>query len=236
MDEVVQLATETGEVVRHFSMTDVIAANPMIHILDIRQQNDALANANPRSTSEKWQRDPIHLNDVEPLPAGIADRFQDFKAGDLLLSARVLNLVFVLDPETLIVKWWQSGTWRRQHDPDWQPTGEISVYDNRTDRDYSQIVSMAPPFKSTRVVFDGRTHDWYSRIQGNHQITKAGNILITSPQQGRVLEVDPYGQLVFEMFNIKPGSTESSHFISDATWFPTEAFDLAKDLPCADQV
>jgi Arylsulfotransferase (ASST) len=233
LDAVIKVATTTGEIVRRISMGDIIAANPMIDILEIRQQEDNWGNGNPMNLPEKWLYDPFHLNDVEPLPAAIADRFTGFKAGDLLLSARSLNLVFVVDPDTLAVKWWRSGAWRRQHDPDWEPTGEISIYDNRMSRDYSRIVSIAPAATVPRVLFDGRVNDFYSRIRGKHQFTKAGNLLIASPQQGRVFELDPNGKVVFEMFNTKPGSKEFNYPLSEAIWFPSDSFDFAKELSCA---
>jgi hypothetical protein len=138
-----------------------------------------------------------------------------------------------VDPDTLEVKWWRMGAWRRQHDPDWQPTGEITVYDNRMSLDYSRIVGVVPASQSTRVVFDGRSVDFYSRIRGKHQITKAGNLLITSAQQGRVFEVDPNGQMVLEIFNPKPGSDQFNYPMSEAIWFPSDAFDFAEDSSCA---
>jgi hypothetical protein len=234
-ETVVKVATATGEIVRRITMEDIIAANPTLHILDIREhdRNFVWENENRRNTSEELLDDPFHLNDVEPLPAAIADRFEGFEAGDLLLSARSLNLVFVVDPDTLEVKWWRIGAWRRQHDPDWQPTGEITVFDNRMSLDYSRIVGVVPASQSTRVVFDGRSADFYSRIRGKHQITKAGNLLITSAQQGRVFEVEPNGQVVLEILNPKPGSDEFNYPMSEAIWLPSDAFDFAEDFSCA---
>lgn len=233
MDEVVQVDTATGKILRHISMDDIAAANPTIDILQIRQHEANWGNGNPQSRAEDWMYDPFHLNDVEPLPTALAARFENFTAGDLLLSARSLNLVFVVDPETLKIKWWRSGEWRRQHDPDWEPNGTISVYDNRMSRDYSRIVNISPASQSTRVVCDGRGSDFYSRIRGKHQFTPSGNLLITSPQQGRVFEVDPSGNVVFEIFNTKPGSKEFNYPLSEAIWISSDAFDFAQDFPCA---
>jgi hypothetical protein len=232
-DTVLEVAAATGEIIRRITTEDISAANPALHILDIRERDRNLVRENPRNTSEEWLVDPFHLNDVEPLPASIADRFEGFEAGDLLLSARSLNLVFVVDPDTLKVKWWRMGAWRRQHDPDWQPTGEITVYDNRMSLDYSRIVGIVPASQSTRVVFDGRSADFYSRIRGKHQITRAGNLLITSPQQGRVFEVEPNAHMALEIFNLKPGSEEFNYPISEAIWFPSDAFNFAEDFSCA---
>ena len=100
-------------------------------------------------------------------------------------------------------------------------------------RDYSRIVSIAIPSNSTRVVLDGSVNDWYSRIRGNHQITEVGTLLISSPQQGRVFEVDSDRQFVLEIQNNMPGTEYFNYFIVDAIWLPFEALDLSKDPSCA---
>jgi hypothetical protein len=94
-------------------------------------------------------------------------------------------------------------------------------------------VGIVPASQSTRVVFDGRAADFYSRIRGKHQITKTGNLLITSSQQGRVFEVEPNAHMVFEIFNPKAGSGEFNYPISEAIWLPSDAFNFAEDFSCA---
>lgn len=223
VEEVVKVATANGAIVKRISMADIAAANPTIDILELRQEDASRGNDNPRNISDKWLQEPFHLNDVEPLPAAIAPAFPGFQAGDLLVSVRSLNLIFVVDPQTLQVRWWHSGSWRRQHDPDWQPTGEISLFDNRMNRDYSRIVSIVPGTREVKVRFDGRANDFYSRIRGKHQFTGAGTLLVTSPQQGRVFEVEADGHSVFEMLNTRPGKGEFNYPLSEAIWFPFDA-------------
>ncbi len=53
-----------------------------------------------------------HANDAEPLPKEYADAFPQFDAGDLLISFRNINLVFVASPTTGEIKWcrgWSAG-------------------------------------------------------------------------------------------------------------------------------
>jgi len=67
--------------------------------------------------------DPLHLNDIEPLPASMASEYPLFDAGDLLVSLRYPDLVLVVDPDSETVKWYESRYFTRQHDPDFLGNG-----------------------------------------------------------------------------------------------------------------
>lgn len=235
-EEIVKVAAADGAIVKRISMAQIAAANPTIDILEVRQKDWDRGSDNSRQIADKWQEDPFHLNDVEPLPAAMAGAFNGFQAGDLLVSSRSLNLIFVMDPKTLKVRWWHSGSWRRQHDADWQPTGEITVFDNRMNRDFSRIVSIVPGSSDVRVLFDGHANDFYSRIRGKHQMTGAGTLLVTSSQQGRVFEVERDGHVVFEMLNTRPGRGAFNYPVSEAIWFPSDTSLFKGGIPCANPV
>jgi len=223
---IAEVSVDDGRVIRTIPVEDIIAANPTTDILEVRRLHDNDLNVNSRNTQGKWLYDPFHLNDVEPLPSAIADRFKDFAAGDLLISARSLNLLFVIDPDTLRIKWWRAGMTERQHDPDWLPTGEILILNNRMSRDYSELVAIDPATYKRRVLFDGRKNGFYTRIRGKHELYPDGHQAISSPQQGRAFEVDRDGNVALEVVNPKPGSDTQNYVISEMQWFPLNALDV----------
>lgn len=143
--------------------------------------------------------DPFHANDVEPLSIGMAEAFPGFEAGDLLISLREINLVAVVDPESGALKWWQHGPWLKQHDPDFQPDGTITVYDNGSGTGTSKIRRIDPETRETRTIMAGSdSFPFYSWQRGKHQVLESGNLLVTEAQHGRVFEVTPTGATVWE--------------------------------------
>lgn len=221
---VVRFAIADGKILQTITMRDIIDANPNIGILTLRMLRANDLGTNKRNTQGKWLNEPFHLNDVEPLPTAIADRFENFEAGDLLISARSLNLLFVLDPKTLHVKWWRVGATEHQHDPDWMANGEISVLNNRMGRDYSEIKAINPSAFRTHTLLDGRKHDFYTRIRGKHQVFEDGRIVVTSPQQGRAFEVDGNGKETLEIVNLKPDDHAMTYAITELRWLPPDYF------------
>ena len=231
LDTIAQVAVADGAILRQISMDEVISKNPMIDILEIRRQHSNDLGENSRDTVGSWMAEKFHFNDVDPLPAAIADRFDGFDAGDLLISARSLNLLFIIDSDTLEVKWWRVGVVQRQHDPDWLPNGEIMVLNNRMSRDFSEIISINPSTFERTTIFDGRQNDFYTRIRGKHQLLDTGALVVTSSQQGRAFEVNRDGEVVFEIVNLKPDSDIMNYVISEMMWLPLNSFDL-RDGKC----
>lgn len=196
-EAVVWVDEETGEVLRKLDLREEIA-----HGNDRAQQGYLdIRTVTPESPEGKmdYGLDPFHPNDAEPLRADMAAAFPMFEAGDVLLSLRELNLVTVVDPETGRMKWWHHGPWFKQHDPDFQPDGTITVYDNNTGTMRSRIMRIDPATDEVSEDFAG-TEDqpFYSWRRGKHQILPNGNLLLTEAEHGRLLEVDPDGELVWE--------------------------------------
>ena len=216
-----QVDIASGEVLHAIDMADVRAANPDTHIFDLQRQPDVV--------------DRVHGNDIEALPSALAGRFPGFEAGDLLISFRIPNLVFVLDPDTLNIRRWRIGPWDRQHDPDWGADGRITVFSNneRGVGDHSKIVAIDPATFRSEVLLDGADHEFYSAVNGNHQITPGGGILVVSSTQGRIFEVDGQGRLVFDFVNLYDEPANKTLHVGDAAFLEAGYFDTAR-LPACD--
>ena len=221
--QLMQISVDDGSVLRRFHILEIIAANPEIDILGIRQTESA--------TGAKWAADPFHPNDIDPLPEDLADFYPNFDEGDLLVSLRSLNLIFVVDPQDLKIKWWRQGLGRRQHDPDWNARGSITILNNNMHRRHSGVVEVDPITMDFRTLNDGKKEDFYTWHRGKHQELPSGSILITSTQQGRAFEVATNGAVTFDFHNVF-SEEHGSLSVSEAYFVDPNYF---RDLPdCAD--
>ncbi|WP_179378335.1 arylsulfotransferase family protein [Jannaschia marina] len=226
-EDMVRLDAATGE--QTFGMNlreDVIAADDgdQRAIFDIRVRMPDEADGNI-----SYLNDPFHPNDVEMLRPSMADAFPMFEAGDLMFSLREPNLVAVVDPETGVLKWWRHGPWFKQHDPDFEPDGTITVFDNATVFDHatgpkrSRILRTDPQDDSVTMDFTGSAEEpFYTWRRGKHQTLPNGNMLLTEAEHGRLLEVSPAGEVIWTHDMV--WDAESNLIVTEARHVPEDFF------------
>lgn len=168
-------------------------------------------------------RDIFHPNDVEELLPDLAPVFPQFEAGDLMLSIRELNMVAVIAPSGQ-VKWYQQGPWLKQHDPDFEPDGRISVYNNSSLRPRSSIIKIDPKTREVQNAIPAFDGPFKSESRGKHQLLPNGNRLITIPEQGQAIEVAPDGHVVMEFNNVVPSQPELNDDLANAKWLSAAFF------------
>lgn len=217
-----------------------------INVLDVLYQNGleryifkAFKPHRSPGVGKEVGRDVTHLNDVEPLSASMADAYPLFEAGDLLVSLRYLDLVFVMDPASGTVKWHTITALIQQHDPDFIGGGWIGVFNNN--RDYSargttlggsQIVAFQPHTDSIEVRFPTPQSDpFFTDAQGKWQQLANGNMLLTESRAGRVVEVTPDGRTAWEWIQ-EPYSASKVPVVSKATRYDLTQSDVAT-WPCS---
>jgi hypothetical protein len=178
----------------------------------------------PTDFESKCQtHDIFHPNDVEVLTEDLANRFPDFRIGDLLVSLRTPNLVAVIDAEGRSLKWWSHGPWHGQHDPDFGHDGRIWVYDNgQTEYATSRVMAIDPAERQIETIPAAGASRFYSRFMGKHQMLPNENHLVVVPGEGRVLELSPDGEVIFE-FNNLVNDRANAH-VQNAQWLPGDFF------------
>jgi hypothetical protein len=208
VDRILRVNSE-GEILDEIYVLDVLYSNNLESLIVQEYQ--------PRAgTSGPDTKNITHLNDVEPLPSKISDEYPQFESGDLLVSLRNIHLVFVFDPESENIKWYESGHFIQQHDPDFIGDGWIGVFDNRDDfiergklLGGSRIVALQPHTDSTRVLFPtSRSDPFYTDIRGKWQMIENRNMLLTESAAGRVVEVVPDGDTVWEWIHSSDGNSK----------------------------
>lgn len=240
-EDTILRVSDLGTVLDETSVVSILYENGMEALLT--------ATGTSITAGAAWDLEILHLNKVGELGSDIAGDFPAFAAGDLLLSIRELNMLLVVDPATKRIKWWKVGPWVRQHDPDFEAGGRISVFNNGTyrtvfgtDNPFSRTPLSAPRVSSIVVVdpVNGETEVAYgnregqrflSVIRGKHQSTSGGGWLITEHDGGRVFETDAEGKVIWEFIN-RYNADEVAE-ITEARVYAHDYFDVA-DWSCAE--
>lgn len=231
-DNIIEIDLATGRTIRVVTAAAIAAVNPDVTGLDMMRIDENGVGSNSRAFAEGYHADPFHINDVEPLPATLAPRFPMFRTGDLLLSFRSINMVAVMDPATLRIKWATNSISFRQHDPDWEANGEISLLDNEMGRGFSRILAIDPATNRHRIVLAGEALNFTTRIRGKHQSLANGNLLVTSAGQGRIFELGRDGRIASEILVRDPTKAGNNFVVSEAVLIPPSNPALAKVRTC----
>lgn len=207
--------SDSGDIIREISVPEIFYVNNLEALLSSKA---AIYDFTPLG---KWNREIVHLNNIAELSSSIADDFPLFEAGDLALSMRDMNLVMVISPETLKVKWWRIGPWIRQHDPEFSAGGKIVVFNNNAylnvafgDHDrttkhtsleiprVSNIIEIDPVSNEYSIAYGSREgQEMLSVSRGKVDVLSEGRMMITEFDGGRVFEVDDQGQVTWQFIN-----------------------------------
>jgi hypothetical protein len=173
-----------------------------------------------------------HLNKIVELTAEQATAYPMFDAGDLMISLRDRNLILVFDPDSRKVLWWKIGPWVRQHDPDFDARGGITVFDNYRDEmdgsllGGSRIVEVDLASGVDRILFGDRPDEFmYTQIRGQHTAMPSGGLLIVESNGGRVFQTDANRRTIWQYVN-RYDEKDVAH-ITEAHVYSPDFFDVA---------
>ena len=197
--------TPEGKIVRELSVGDILRKNGYEGLLYL----GSLTNESTRIKSDGLRlgnSDLLHLNDVEPFSSKLGEGF--FKQGDLLVSLRNINTVFVFNVETEKIKHISIGQFIRQHDPDFIDGNSFSVFDNNNNgnpdsaKRQSRIAIVSAPDNTVKTYFTGtKDKPFFTNVMGKHQWLPNGNLLITESKRGRGFEINKQGEIVWQYIN-----------------------------------
>lgn len=145
----------------------------------------------PLESRQEW----THCNAVEELPNG-----------DLLLSFRQTSAVLRVERPSGRVAWrWGPGVLSHQHDPNPLPNGNLLIFDNGEHRYsgvYSRVVEVDPASGEIVWEYAGEPKiSFFSTGISGAQRLPNGNTAICEGRTGRLFEVTPEGEIVWEYIN-----------------------------------
>jgi hypothetical protein len=150
------------------------------------------------------QRDWAHTNTVEVLrdnPAGRVD--PRFKKGNVIFSMRHVDTIGVIEKETGRVVWaWGPGVIEKQHIPTMLENGHLLIYDNGSETGRTRVIELDHLTES--IVWEyiaDPPESFFSFARGSNQRLPNGNTLIADSDNGRLFEVTPEGEIVWEFVN-----------------------------------
>jgi hypothetical protein len=158
-------------------------------------------------TYDRFVKDPIHLNDIQPA----LEDGKYWKQGDLFLSLSHLNLILLYRPNTNRLIWWKQEYMMHQHDIDIIGSDKISIFNNNriTTQTGDSIVgtneilvfdftknSFSSPFKELFLKEQIRTVN-----QGLSHIGESGQLFVEETRSGRLLFFGPKGKKEWEFIN-----------------------------------
>ena len=166
--------------------------------------------------------DWAHMNAASPIPENTGNTDPRFKAGNIVVSYRHLSTIAVVDKESKKIVWTAIGTTLGQHNTHMiagglPGAGHILVFDNGNNdvnrnprhmqsRPNSRVVEINPLDNKIVWEYNAEKSDRPMWTFVSHYISSAerqpnGNTLICEGSNGRIFEVTPAGQIVWEFIN-----------------------------------
>lgn len=192
VEDGVAILSPDGKLVREIYLADAIDRSAYRGLLD-------------RIDPMMETGDLFHANSIDILTVEMAPRFPFLRAGQLLISLAAIDALVVLDPVAETIVWAATGPWLHQHDADFLPNGNMLVFDNWGaigTGGRSQVLEFEP--LTTAIVWSYRgtaEHVLHSYIRSDQERLPNGNTLITESTPGRIFEVTPSGEIVWEYYN-----------------------------------
>jgi hypothetical protein len=202
VDSLLMLSPD-GKLLRKIPLLEAFRDSPYAPLLDsLATPSDGGAPPGGRPTSvvdDPLRRgDSLHTNCIHVLTRGLAPKFPQFRAGQVLLSMRHLDAVAVLDPEKGKIVWAARGPWLAQHDAHFLDNGRILLFDNLGSPRTSRVLEYDPSTQAFPWSYAGENRGpFITDTRGMSQRLANGNTLIVNSQGGELFEVTREKEVVW---------------------------------------
>jgi hypothetical protein len=173
--------------------------------------------------------DWLHVNSMAPLPE---NKWYDagderFKPGNILLNARNINAMYIIDKNSKQVVWEgthdYNGGMSHSHEPEMiekgtPGAGNIILFDNglfttnRVHTGQTYVIEMNPVTRDVVWVYETEGYaniKFFSKTMGSQKRLPNGNTFIAEDNTGRLFQVKPDKSIVWEYVN-RGGTTRPS--------------------------
>lgn len=227
---VIKILSQDGKLLQEINVEEAFLNSKYKHFLslfriDIKPQKFRLGDGN-------YLLDPIHLNSVQPINKVQASKIDFLKTGDLLISTRGNSTIAILRPDEKKIIWATRGPWRNQHYVRMDSNGLIYIYDNEGDSkiidkglDNEPIASSQPRIisfnlstnKSKVVLENNSGYNMSSYWRGYYKKLSNNTMIISSSEQGTILQLDEKGQSVWELRTVKERESKTIPYTKKIT-------------------
>jgi hypothetical protein len=202
IDDYVAVLSPEGKELKKIRLLDVLLRSPYWRLLDIVPWYIA-----------KGAGDYLHTNAIEVLDGTGAQKLPAATAGRVLLSFREIGAIAILDVEKEEIVWAMRGPWLRQHDPDLLPNGNILLFDNQGHvgpGGITRVIEFDPATQQIVWSYAGtKEQPFESEVRSSQARLANGNTLITESDGGRLFEVTPAGEIVWNYVNPERGRLQA---------------------------
>jgi hypothetical protein len=144
---------------------------------------------------------------------GNLNGFSVLPDGDIVASFRYINTIAIIDRKSGAIKWRWGAPYElgHQHNPTPLENGNILVFDNGfhrvtpykvIDRSYSRVIEVNPKTNEIEWEYvDETVVNFYSAVCSSAQRLPNGNTFICESTKGRIFEVTPSKEIVWQFIN-----------------------------------
>lgn len=195
-DDRVRIVTLDGKVVEDHSVFELIQATPGMSIVT-RKRDGARRKG-------RMVYDPFHTNAADWVKQGPrTGQHPLYKPGNIVVSMRNRNFVGVFDRDSKQFVWsWGEGVLEGPHSARMLDNGHVLVFDNGRRRRWSRVIEIDP--LRNEIVWEYQAAEpssFFTEGGGSARRLANGNTLVSETRKGRLFELTPQKEIVWEFLN-----------------------------------